>query len=293
MQKLIIEARVNEYMMRTENPHVPWTPAEIAAAAAECREEGATVVHFHARNDDGSPDHRLETYQDTMRRIHKMSDILIHPTLGYVTLGAGPEERLYNVMTMAGDPQTRPDFAPMDMGSVNVDWYNPEKVEYDTRDLVYRNDTATLEYFAKHITAAGLKQYLVSWNVSFTRQAVAFMDMGLIPQPAYMCFCLTDGIMLAGHPGTPQGLDAHTAFLPQDKRIEWTVCNFNGDLLKLSEKIIREGGHISIGLGDYPYSNRGNPKNAELIRIVREQAEAQGREVATLDETREILGMAA
>lgn len=293
MQKLIIEARVNEYMMRSENPHVPWTPAEIAAAAAECREEGATIVHFHARNDDGSPDHRLETYQDTMRRIHEMSDIMVHPTLGYVTLGAGPEERLHNVMTMAGDASTRPDFAPMDMGSVNVDWYNPEKVDYDTRDLVYRNDTATLEYFAKHITAAGLKQYLVSWNVSFTRQAVAFMDMGLIPEPAYMCFCLTDGIMLAGHPGTPQGLDAHTAFLPNDKRIEWTVCNFNGDLLKLSEKIIREGGHISIGLGDYPYSNIGNPKNAELIRIVREQAEALGREVATLDETREILGMAA
>ncbi len=293
MQKLIIEARVNEYMMRSENPHVPWTPAEIAAAAAECREEGATIVHFHARNDDGSPDHRLGTYQDTMRRIHEMSDILIHPTLGYVTLGAGPEERLHNVMTMAQDPRTRPDFAPMDMGSVNVDWYNPGKTAYDTKDLVYRNDTETLEYFAEHITAAGLKQYLVSWNVSFTRQSVAFMDMGLIPEPAYMCFCLTDGIMLAGHPGTPQGLDAHTAFLPQDKRIEWTVCNFNGDLLKLSEKIIREGGHISIGLGDYPYSNIGNPKNAELIRIVREQAEALGREVATLDETREILGMAA
>ena len=293
MQKLIIEARVNEYMMRSENPHVPWTPAEIAAAAAECREEGATIVHFHARNDDGSPDHRLETYQDTMRRIHEMSDIMVHPTLGYVTLGAGPEERLHNVMTMADEPSTRPDFAPMDMGSVNVDWYNPEKVDYDTRDLVYRNDTATLEYFAKHITAAGLKQYLVSWNVSFTRQAVAFMDMGLITEPAYMCFCLTDGIMLAGHPGTPQGLDAHTAFLPNDKWIEWTVCNFNGDLLKLSEKIIREGGHISIGLGDYPYSNIGNPENAELIRIVREQAEALGRGVATLDETREILGMAA
>lgn len=291
MQKLIIEARVNEYMMRSENPNVPWTPDEIAEAAAECRAEGATIAHFHGRADDGAPDHDAARYEDTVRKIKEKSDILVHPTLGFVTLDASAEERLSNVMKMAEDPATRPDFAPMDTGSVNVDWYDPKARKFDTKGLIYRNGTDTLEYFAKNIQAAGLKQYLVSWNISFTRQAVALMDMGLIPQPAYMCFCLTDGIMLAGHPGTPEGLDAHTAFLPKDKQIEWTVCNFNGDLLLLTEKIIKEGGHISIGLGDYPYAEYGSPKNAELVRKVREQSLALGREVATLEETRDILGM--
>ena len=61
-KKLIIEARVNEYMMREHNPHVPWTPAEIAEAAAEAREAGASIVHFHARNPDGYPAHAYETY---------------------------------------------------------------------------------------------------------------------------------------------------------------------------------------------------------------------------------------
>ena len=51
------------------------------------------------------------------------------------------------------------------------------------------------------------------------------------------------------------------------------------------------GGHISIGLGDYPYAEYGAPTNAELIRRVREQAESMGREIATLEETREMLGM--
>ena len=291
MQKLIIEARVNEYMMRSENPNVPWTPDEIAEAAAECRAEGATIAHFHGRADDGAPDHDAARYEDTVRKIKEKSDILVHPTLGFVTLDASAEERLSNVMKMAEDPATRPAFAPMDTGSVNVDWYDPKARKFDTKGLIYRNGTDTLEYFAKNIQAAGLKQYLVSWNISFTRQAVALMDMGLIPQPAYMCFCLTDGIMLAGHPGTPEGLDAHTAFLPKDKQIEWTVCNFNGDLLLLTEKIIKEGGHISIGLGDYPYAEYGSPKNAELVRKVREQSLALGREVATLEETRDILGM--
>ena len=51
------------------------------------------------------------------------------------------------------------------------------------------------------------------------------------------------------------------------------------------------GGHISIGLGDYPYTELGQPTNAELIAKVAEQARALGREVATVDDTREMLAM--
>ena len=291
MQKLIIEARINEYQSRDQNPNVPWLADQIAEDAARCRDEGATVVHFHARKADGSPDHSAATYADAIRKVRAKSDILVHPTLGFVTLDAGPKERLATVIELCEDPETRPDFAPMDMGSVNVDWYDPKNRRFDSKGLIYQNGTDTLEYFAEHITEAGLKQYLVAWNVSFIRQAEAFMDMGLVPEPAYLLLLLSDGIMLAGHPGTPEGLDAHTTFLPKDKQVVWTVCNFNGDLLRVTEKIIKEGGHISIGLGDYPYAEHGKPTNAELVRKVRQQAEAAGRGVATVEETRDILAM--
>ena len=189
------------------------------------------------------------------------------------------------------DAKTAPDFAPMDVGSVNVDWWNPKEVKFDTTELVYKNSTGTLMHFAERIKHHGLTQYLVSWNVSSTRQIEAFMKMGVVPEPAYVCFCLTDGIMLAGHPGTPQGLDAHPAFLPKDRKFVWTVVNYKGNLLLLTEKIIREGGHISIGLGDYPFSEYGQPTNAEIIAKVVAQARALGREPATVEETREILAM--
>ena len=55
-KKMIIEARINEYAMREENRHVPWTPDEIAETAARCRQAGASIVHFHARKPDGSPE---------------------------------------------------------------------------------------------------------------------------------------------------------------------------------------------------------------------------------------------
>jgi len=291
VQKLVIEARVNEYAMRGANPNVPWLPDEIARDAAECRQAGAAILHFHGRAADGAPDHRFEAYRDTILATRALTDLLIHPTLGYVTLDATAEQRIANIVRLAEDPATRPQFAPMDMGTTNVDWYDPQTRTYTTKGLIYRNGTDTLEHFAQTIRTHRMAPYLVAWNIGFTRQIGAFLDMGLLQNPAYVCFCLTDGVMLAGHPGTPEGLDAHTRFLPQGHRIEWTACNFNGDLLKLTEKIITEGGHVSIGTGDYPYAEYGAPTNAELVRRVADQARRLGREVATPSEARAILSV--
>lgn len=291
MQKLVIEARVNEYAGRAGNSHVPWLPGEIARDAVECRDAGAAILHFHGRDAGGAPDHRFEAYQDTILATRAACDLLIHPTLGYVTLDATAEQRIANILRLAADPATKPEFAPMDMGSTNVDWYDPDARVYTTKGLIYRNGTDTLEHFAHAIRTHAMAPYLVAWNIGFTRQIGAFLDMGLLPAPAYVCFCLTDGVMLAGHPGTADGLDAHTRFLPLNHAIEWTACNFNGDLLRLTEKIIAEGGHVSIGLGDYPYAEYGRPTNAELVRRVADQARSLGREVATPAEARAILGV--
>lgn len=292
MRKLIIEARVNEYMMREQgNPHVPYSPKEIARDALACREAGAAVLHFHARDTDGQPDHRTDAYAETVRLIREGSDILVHPTLGYVTLDSTPEERLDHILAMAKDPVRAPHFAPMDMGSVNVDRYNAQARRFETTELIYKNSTKTLTYFAEHIREAGLKPYLVSWTVGFTRYASAFLDMGLLDEPAYLCFCLTDNTFLGGHPGTLKGLQAHLDFLPEDRRVEWTVVNFGGNLFSLASAIIAQGGHISIGLGDYTYHELGTPTNADLVRRIAEIARELGREVATPEEAKAILGM--
>lgn len=292
MQKLIIEARVNEYMMRDQgNVNVPYSPAEIAADALACRKAGAAIVHFHARQADGSPDHANTTYADIVSRIRAGSDILVHPTLGYVTLDKSGEQRLDHILEMAKDPQGAPHFAPMDMGSVNVDRYNAQARRFETTNLIYKNSTETLMYFAEHIKESGLKPYLVSWNIGFTRYAQAFMDMGLLAEPGFICFCLTDNTFLGGHPGTLKGLQAHLDFLPTDRRVEWTVVNFGGNLFSLAGSIIAQGGHISIGLGDYTYSELGMPTNAEIIRRITEMARELGREVASPEEARGILGM--
>jgi uncharacterized protein (DUF849 family) len=292
LRKLIIEARVNEFMLREQgNPNVPYSPEEIARDAVACREAGASILHFHARKPDGAPDHDTASYAETVRRIRAYSDILVHPTLGYVTLDDSAERRLAHILEMAKDPATGPHFAPADMGSVNVDRYNEQARRFETTNLIYKNSTETLTYFTREIRAAGLKPYLVSWTIGFTRYIDAFMTLGLIDEPAYVCFCLTDNTWLGGHPGTMKGLQAHLDFLPRDKAVEWTVVNFGGNLFALAGAIIQLGGHISIGLGDYTYRELGQPTNADLVRKIAALARELGREVATPEEAKAILGM--
>lgn len=280
MDELIIEARINEYAMRAKNPHVPWSTQEIVEDAVQCREAGASIVHFHARTTDGAPEHDYAAYAETITQIRDKTDVLIHPTLGAATNDVSAAQRIETVVRLAGDPGTRPDLAPMDMGSANLDFYDPNNRRFYTDNVIYKNSTATLQHFATAISGAQMKHYVVSWNIGFTRQALAFMDIGLLPEPLFLLFVLTDGGLLAGHPGTAAGLDAHLAMLPRDRKIEWAVCNHGGDLLPLTDKIIGDGGHVSIGLGDYAYTDNGPITNAEIVAHVADRASVAGRAIA-------------
>ena len=85
--KVVIDVRINEYALRGPNPHVPYSPEEIAARALECRREGAALIHYHARDPvTGAPSVDPAAYADTARRIKRESDLLIMPTLGAATL---------------------------------------------------------------------------------------------------------------------------------------------------------------------------------------------------------------
>jgi len=291
--KMILEARINEYAMRDQNPHVPWTPDEIADTAARCREAGASIVHFHARNPDGSPSHEFEVYAEIIRKIRARCDILVHPTLGWFANDDDPDGRIRCVTQLAADPATRPDIAPIDTGSVNLDSWDAQAGRFEHADRVYMNRTDTLERYAREFKRVGIKPQLVTWAVGFTRRAAAMIEMGLIEQPAYFLVNMTDGPCLTGHPGTPDGLDAHLRFLPAGVRCEWSSNVVGGNLLALAQMSARLGGHIAPGIGDYAYPELGCPPNEQIVRIAADIARQEGREIAMPDDARALLGLPA
>jgi 3-keto-5-aminohexanoate cleavage enzyme len=291
MKKMILEARINEYAMRDQNPHVPWTADEIAETAARCRAEGAAIVHFHARGDDGSPLHTVAAYAEIIRKVRSKSDILVHPTLGWFSNDRDPAGRIDCVTTLARDPATKPDIAPIDTGSTNLESFDPATRSFSHADRIYINRTDTLELYSREFRRSGIKPQLVCWSVGFIRRALALIDMDLVSEPAYFLMNMTDGLYLTGHPGTPEGLEAYLRFLPPGRRLEWNANIVGGNLLDLAEMAARRGGHLAPGIGDYPYIELGCPTNEEVVRMAAQAVRSAGRELAAPDDVREMLGI--
>lgn len=289
MDKLIIEVRANEYMLRDVNPHVPWTADELARDAAAIRSAGASMLHFHARNPDGSPAHEYETYRDSIRGIRNASDLILHPTLGQITI-KGDEARAAHILRLVDDDLT-PEFASVDLGSTNIDIYDHAAKQFTSTNKTYVNTTETLIYFLEAFAKARVRPVIACWSIPFVRTIEPFFDMGLLSGPAYVLLIHTGGGQLGGHPPTPAGLRAFLDFMP-DRPVQWSVCSKPGNLFPTAAQAIQLGGHVSIGIGDHTYAELGAPTNAELVRLIVEMAKSYGREVATPDEARRMLGVA-
>jgi 3-keto-5-aminohexanoate cleavage enzyme len=290
-KKFILEARVNEYAMRDGNTHVPWTADEIAETSARVRAEGAAILHFHARNAEGAPLNTVEAYEEIIRKVRAKSDILILPTLGFISNDTDAKRRIDCVAHLAKDPATKPDIAPIDTGTANLETYDPTSRRFGFADRVYENRTDTLIHYCETLRASKVKPKLVSWSVGFTRRAMALLDAGFVSQPAYLLFHLTDGPYITGHPATEEGLRSHLAFLPRDRNVEWTVNALGGNLLRLAPMIAQEGGHMALGIGDYPYKELNSPPNEVLVQEAVGIIRSSGRDMATPNDVREMLAL--
>jgi 3-keto-5-aminohexanoate cleavage enzyme len=177
------------------------------------------------------------------------------------------------------------------MGTSNVDIFDAHNRRFLSDDVVYMNPTKTLRYFAETIRGSGVRPYVALWNVNSIRVTAAFVEAGLLEQPLYGGIVLTEDGLLAGNPGTVRGLEAMVDFIPSNLRLHWSVMCVGGNLFPLVGATVERGGHIAIGLGDYPYPELGTPRNAQLVERIALMAREMGREIAAPSEARKMLGL--
>jgi uncharacterized protein (DUF849 family) len=295
MRKLIIQVRVNEGQMRSSNPHVPYSPEEIAATVVECWRAGASVVHWHAREPgSGEMSTSASLYAETARLIKRECDIILFPTLGANMLPT-VRERTGHIAEMARDPATRPDCVPADMLTTNMDIFDARQNRFVTSgDRIYLNTTAMLQELCESMTAIGVRPVAMMWNVAGIRLTKAFIAMGLLKEPL-MCEFTTfgDGFEAFGHPATIQGLQALVDFIPEGSDWHWMVSTIGANPFPLYGYAIAKGGHVAVGLGDHPYPEFGHPSNAQLVERVVQMASSMGREVFTAAEARQLFDLAS
>jgi len=118
MSKVIISCAVTGAVHTpTMSPHLPITPDEIAVQAIEAAEEGASVLHLHARDPQtGRPTPDPDVFMQFLPRIKQSTDAVINITTGGGQ-GMSLDERL------AAPLRASPELASLNMGSMNFGMY--------------------------------------------------------------------------------------------------------------------------------------------------------------------------
>lgn len=291
MDEVLIEARLNEYTPRVPNSKVPFSPDEIAVSAAGCRNAGASVAHFHARDaETGAASTDPAVFCEIARALRASSDIVMMPTLG-ATVTSDIEERYAHIHAMAGRSGARAQLVPLDMASANISFYDSETRSFDREDSLYENTVATLRALSEGVRKVGARPIGVAYNVPSLRLVEPLLETGILQEPLYLQLLLTGGGVLSGHPATRLGLDALLDFLPTGVDLEWNVLAYGANLLELADVVLERGGHFALGLGDYPYLELGEPSNAEVVEDLVARARSHGREPATPQQVRERFGL--
>ncbi len=269
MQKLIITAALTgAEVTREQQPALPVTPQEIAAAAEECAKAGASIVHLHAREADGTPTQDRETYRRIIAAIRERCDVIVQVSTGGA-VGMTSAERLAPV-TLA------PEMATLSMGTVNFG------------DDVFMNHPADMETFLHAMQQHGVKPEFEIFDTGMITTLNRWLKKGLLQGPQHVDFVL--GIP-GGMAGTPQALLYMVEQLPP--AATWTVAGIGSAQLPLGTLAILLGGHVRVGFEDNVYYRKGElaSSNAQLVSRIARISEELNRPVATPAQARAILGL--
>jgi uncharacterized protein (DUF849 family) len=278
--------------------YLPVTPDEIAEAAIGAAEAGAAMVHLHARNPEtGKPDQTPEAFAPFLPRIKQATNAVINLTTGgapYMTVAerVKPAEHF------------KPEVASLNMGSMNFglfpmlnrfkEFKHPWEREAleGSRDLVFRNSFADIEFVLKKMGDAGTRFEFECYDISHLYNLAHFLERGLVKPPLFVqsVFGILGGI--GPHPEDVLHMKRTADRLFGDQ-YKWSVLGAGKNQLVIAAQAAAMGGNVRVGLEDSLWAGKGKlaESNAEQVRLVRQIIEGLGRSIATPDEARQMLAL--
>jgi 3-keto-5-aminohexanoate cleavage enzyme len=270
MQPLIVTvAAVGAELSPEQTPHLPVTPAQLAETAARCRDAGASLIHVHCRNDDGSNTADPARFGAALAAIRARTDIIVQFTTGGA-VGMTPLER-------AAPLAARPEMATLTCGTVNFG------------DEVFENSFPIMRGILAEMRRFDVLPELEIFDAGHLANARRLEREGLLTFPCHVDFVL----------GVPGGLDASARNLTYlvdalPPGCTWSVAGIGRAQLEMAMLAIAMGGHVRVGLEDNIYYAKGRlASNEDLVARVARIAAEYGRPVATPGQARELLGLPA
>jgi uncharacterized protein (DUF849 family) len=269
---------------RDQCPAIPYTPDEYAAEARRAVDEGAAMIHIHARTPDGAPSFEIEDFRAiTQAILAEVDDVIINYSTG--AIGVPIENRIEYLREL------KPDVAALNMGSMNYAKYSSRRKDF-VFNTVFENSFDTIKTFLTAMVELGIRPEHECFDTGHLANLDPFLDMGLLKEPLQIsCVMGVNG----GIRPTAKNLAHMASEVPggADGPNNWGVIGISRDQWMLIAAALSLGGNVRAGLEDNFYLPTGEMarSNGDLIAQARRMAEDVGRRPATVAEARERLGV--
>ncbi len=273
--KLIVNACLMGMVpTKADNPSLPVTPEEIANDARRCVDAGAAIVHLHARDDGGLPTYRLDAYRVVVAAVKdRCPDVVVCVSTSGRTFKAFEERSA--VLDLDGGLE--PELASLTLGSLNF----PTQASVNEPEMIAR--------LAGRMLERGIVPELEVFDLGMLDYAAYLIGRGVLREPFYVNFLL-------GSLGTLSATPANLALLAQSvpAGATWSAAGIGRFQFQVNAMAVTMGGHVRVGLEDNLYldaEKRELATNVALVERVVALARAAGREPATPDEARSLIGL--
>lgn len=271
MDPLIINAAITGMIpMKKDTPHVPIHPQEIIADAKRCRDAGATIIHLHARDADETPTYKKEVYAEIFQGVREECPEML--------ISGSCSGRLFGEFWQRSEVlQVDPDLGSLTLGSLNF----PKQASI--------NDPQMVQQLATAMKQRGIIPEMEIFDLGMVDYAHYLIRKGFIDPPFYANILLGS---LGTLSATADNLCTVVRALPEGTT--WAATGIGRFQFPINALAVTMGGHARVGLEDAIYVDWETKRlatNAGLIERVVRLSRAAGREIATAEQTRQIIGI--
>ena len=268
-------------------PTVPYTPEEIAREVVAVAKAGASVAHIHVREDKevdgvmqiGYKSMSLQMFTEAVELSRRYCaeeglDIIIN-----LTTSGGEYEDFKRLQHLSA---LKPEMCSFDPNTLN--WSN---------SYIFENSPRFLNLLAQEVVAQGVKPEFEVFDTGHIDSVMYYVNKHGIPKPPHIQFIMGVG---GSMPGTAENLAFLVNKLPEGAT--WSVsgigrCHMPMMLagLALGCDGLRVGLEDNIMYGKAPNGSKIIATNVMLVERAVELAKIAGREIATAEDARQILGI--
>ncbi len=274
-KKLIITAALcGAGTTKAQTPYVPITPEEIAADAVACAKAGASVIHLHVRDDNGKNTMETNRFVEVVQKVRQaLADENLDAVLNLTTSGSAFTEE----MRVAHLPVLMPEMCSYDPGSMN--WAN---------SYVFLNTPSFLEKLGAKCQELEIKPEVEIFDAGMIGNVEYYLKKGFLKAPIHCQFVLD---VPGGMPGNLETLAYLLPKIPAGST--WSITGIGKAHVPMMLAGLAAGcDGLRVGLEDNVFLEKGvHATNAQLVARAVEYGKMAGREIATAQDARELLGL--